>query len=166
MTLPSSTVGASMNVTIIKKNLDGVETWRYSGEVLQRETNRVLLQAQFNRPDVLFHGILLKQGDRFVETFYTDRWYNIFAIYDRDDYQLKGWYCNAAYPAMFEAADKELVISYVDLALDLLVFPDGRQLVLDEDEFAALALPTETQKQAQRAFDELRQLFKTTLPPT
>ena len=29
-------------------------------------------------------------------------------------------------------------IRYVDLALDLLVFPDGRQLVLDEDEFEAL----------------------------
>ncbi len=31
-------------------------------------------------------------------------------------------------------------LSYVDLALDLLVFPDGRQFVLDEDEFLKLDL--------------------------
>jgi predicted RNA-binding protein associated with RNAse of E/G family len=155
-----------MNITILKKNVDGNETWRYSGEVLQYEPTRVVLQAQFNRPDMLFNRILLKQGDRFVETFYTDRWYNIFAIYDRDDAQLKGWYCNVAEPAVIEETPPgELQVSYVDLALDLLVYPDGRQLVLDEDEFIALSLPPETQIQARHALDELSQLFKTTLPP-
>ncbi|MFZ6030768.1 MAG: DUF402 domain-containing protein [Chloroflexota bacterium] len=149
-----------MNVTIIKKDIDGAETWRYSGEVLQRQRNVVRLQAHFNRPDVLLHGILMKQGDRFVETFYADRWYNIFAMYDRDDSRLKGWYCNVSCPAVFEVAGNELVVSYIDLALDLLVFPDGRQWVLDEDEFAVLPLPIETRKQAQRALNQLRQRFK------
>lgn len=155
-----------MNVTILKKDLDGVETWRYSGIVLEKTPNRIVLQAHFNRPDVPFHGILLKQGDRFVETFYTDRWYNIFAIHDRDDDQLKGWYCNVALPAVFgESPLGGLDVSYVDLALDLLVFPDGRQLVLDEEEFDALMLPPGTQKEARQALDELCQLFKATLPP-
>jgi uncharacterized protein len=155
-----------MNVTILKKNLDGIETWRYPGIVLEQTPNRVVLQAHFNRPDVLFHGILLKQGDRFVETFYTDRWYNIFAIYDRDDDEQKGWYCNVAFPAVLaELPQGELEISYIDLALDLLVFPDGRQLVLDEDEFAVLALDEETQQKARRALDELHQLFNEILPP-
>jgi uncharacterized protein len=155
-----------MNVTIIKKNLDGAETWRYSGEVMHYAPSRVQLKAQFNRPNVLFHGILLKQGDRFVETFYTDRWYNIFAIYDRDNDQFKGWYCNIACPAVFEMSGSgELIVSYIDLALDLLVFPDGRQVMLDEDEFIVLALPPKIQNQARRAFDELCQLFKEPLPP-
>ena len=49
-------------------------------------------------------------------------------------------------------------MSYVDLALDLLVYPDGRQLVLDEDEFQALSLDTATHVKAQAALNELQRL--------
>jgi hypothetical protein len=154
-----------MNVTILKKNLADIETWRYTGEVLERHPNRVVLQARFNRPDVPFHGILLKQGDRFVETFYTDRWYNIFVIHDRDDGQLKGWYCNVAFPAVIEESSPgELIVSYMDLALDLLVYPDGRQLILDEDEFDALLMADEVRQLAREALSQLCECFKTTLP--
>ncbi len=44
-------------------------------------------------------------------------------------------------------------IAYIDLALDLLVYPDGRYLILDEDEFEALALPHEQQAKARQALD-------------
>ena len=50
-------------------------------------------------------------------------------------------------------------IRYADLALDLLVFPDGRQLVLDEDEFAGLDLPRILQEQARAGLRELQRLF-------
>lgn len=81
-------------ITISKLNLQGIETWRYTGEILFQDQEKVILQALFNRDDILFHGILLKKGDRFIETFYMERWYNIFEIHDRDDNQLKGWNCN------------------------------------------------------------------------
>ena len=29
--------------------------------------------------------LIVKRGDRFVETYYSARWYNIFEIHDRDD---------------------------------------------------------------------------------
>ena len=51
------------------------------------------------------------------------------------------------------------VLSYVDLALDLLVFPDGRQLVLDEDEFNNLDLNPTDKAQALAALAELQQQF-------
>lgn len=142
-------------ITVLKLNLAGVETWRYTGRVLTRRKNAVVLEARFNRPDTPFHGILLGQGDRFVETFYSDRWYNIFEIHDRQSDRLKGWYCNIGYPA---AITKDTV-SYVDLALDLLVYPDGRQLVLDENEFAALFLSPVDQSQARAALVELQTHF-------
>jgi hypothetical protein len=140
---------------VIKRNLAGEESWRYCGVVLQELPNGVILEAHFNRPDLPFHGILLGQGDRFVETFYNDRWYNIFEMHARADDQLKGWYCNICLPAERQAGS----VSYVDLALDLLVFPDGRQLVLDEDEFTALSLTPEQRKQALAALANLRQRF-------
>ncbi len=51
------------------------------------------------------------------------------------------------------------LIAYVDLALDLLVYPDGRMLVLDEDEFTALELAEWQQKRAIAALDELKSYF-------
>jgi predicted RNA-binding protein associated with RNAse of E/G family len=142
-------------VTVKKLNPAGQETWRYTGRVLERHADRLVLEANFNRDDLPFHEIILRRGDRFVETFYADRWYNVFAIHDRDDGRLKGWYCNISHPA--EIGDG--VVSYIDLALDLLVYPDGRQLVLDEDEFSALALSPELQQQARLALEELQASF-------
>lgn len=143
------------SITVLKLNLDGQETWRYTGRVLEQHADRIVLEAHFNRDDLPFHGILLKCGDRFVETFYTDRWYNVFEIHDRDDDHLKGWYCNISHPAVI--ADGSL--SYIDLALDLLVYPDGHQLVLDEDEFAELELSAEARQHARLALEELQASF-------
>ncbi len=140
---------------VIKRNLEGKETWRYSGEILERWPNGVLLVAYFNRSDLLFHNVLLREGDRFVEVYYTDRWYNIFEIHDKDTDELKAWYCNVAYPARIQDG----TLDYIDLALDLLVYPDGQTLVLDEDEFAALQLNEQDQLQARTALVELQQLF-------
>ena len=99
---------------------------------------------------------VLRQGDRFVETFYTDRWYNIFEIHDLEDDRIKGWYCNVGCPAVREADDR---LSYVDLALDLWVAPDGLQTVLDEAEFIALQLDGETRRAAKAGLEGLKKVF-------
>lgn len=144
-------------MTIQKLNTLGQETWRYTGEILETAKDKLVLQAYFDRQDSLFHGMPLHTNDRFVETYYTDRWYNIFEIHACEDDHLRGWYCNVAHPAVV-AGDH---LSYVDLALDLLVFPNGRQMVLDEDEFDALDLDDTIRQQALAALDELQALFRT-----
>lgn len=145
----------SEQVDVIKLNTRREETWRYSGEVLRRTPEQVLLVAYFNRDDLPFHGITFGRNDRFVEVYYADRWYNIYEIHDRADDHLKGWYCNICRPAEFTDGR----VAYVDLALDLLVYPDGRQLVLDEDEFAALEIDAVTRASARAALDDLRKRF-------
>jgi uncharacterized protein len=142
-------------VTVFKLDLNGREMWRYEGVILEQTANSILLEARFNREDSLFHGIQFRRNDRFVETFYNNRWYNIFEIHDREDDHLKGWYCNVGFPAEF----KNGAVSYRDLALDLLVFPDGRQLVLDEDEFACLELTRQDRRLALIALKELQEMF-------
>ena len=148
-------------ITVLKKNLAGEVTWQYDGTVLRQEPNAVILEALFNRPDMPFMDIVLKENDRFVETFYSDRWYNIFEIYDRDDGRIKGWYCNIGKPAVIEDG----IVSYVDLALDLWVSADGRQTVLDEDEFEALGLDDELKACALAGLQDLKRLFGTKKPP-
>lgn len=144
------------DIAIIKRNIQGDETFRYTGRVLRSGANGILVEAFFNRPDFLFNGMWLNEGDRFVELYFTDRWYNIFEIHERGDDTLKGWYCNVTRPAEIQNGS----ISYIDLALDLLVFPDGSQIVLDEDEFSELDLDASTSQMARNGLEGLKAIFK------
>jgi len=138
-------------VVVIKRDIKNNETWRYTGTVLAQEDHYITVEAYFNRPDMLFQGIYLRQGDRFVETFFTDRWFNVFAIHDYQTGQFKGLYCNISYPAIINNSE----VSYIDLALDVLVFPDGRQLVLDQDEFDELPITQKVKDTAEAALREV-----------
>ncbi len=146
---------AVLRIKVQKKNPAGEVTVEYVGDVLQRDENSVTLEALFTREDMPFMDVIFKNGDRFVEYFYADRWYNIFKIHDRDNGKVKGWYCNIGKPAEI----KDNVVSYVDLALDLWVSADGKQTVLDEDEFEELALSKELSAAALKGLDELKALF-------
>lgn len=146
----------SETIRVLKRNLDGDVMWQYTGRILRRESNAVVLEAFFDRPDFPFMDVVLKKDDRFIETFYTDRWYNIFEIHDRDNGKIKGWYCNIGRPAAMAPGE----ISYVDLALDLWVAADGKQTILDRDEFEALSLSKEERRQALSALKELQALFR------
>ncbi len=146
---------------ILKKNLADEVTWQYEGTELSRDENSITIEALFNRDDMPFQEIVLKRNDRFVETFYTDKWYNIFEIYDRDDGKLKGWYCNITKPAVIEDDS----VSFVDLALDLWVSANGKQTVLDEDELAELNLDDELKRKVYDGLQELQVAFKTKNPP-
>lgn len=138
-------------IVVHKLNEMGLSVWRYEGQILETTPTSVTLEARFDREKVEFHGITLENGDRFVETFHTDLWYNTFAIFDADDNHFKGWYCNITRPARIESGH----IYADDLALDLLVYPDGRWLVLDEDEFDQLTLTQEDRECARDALHSL-----------
>jgi hypothetical protein len=149
-------------VKVQKKNPAGEVTYEYEGVLLSRDEHSITLEALFDRADMPFMDVVFKSGDRFVEYYYTDRWYNIFVIHDREDGRVKGWYCNIGKPAVIEDG----VVSYVDLALDLWVSTDGKQTILDEDEFEALALNEELRTAALQGLEELKQLFLKDKPPT
>ena len=148
-------------INILKRNARGEVTLQYIGRVLERGADFARLEARFNHDDIPVMGVVLKRDDRFVETYYIARWYNVFEIHDRDDDHLKGWYCNLARPAIWESPD---TLSYVDLALDLWVAADGTQTVLDEDEFDALGLDDATQAQVLGALDELKERMNALSP--
>lgn len=135
--------------------------YEYEGDELRRDETSIVLEALFTRDDMPFQDVTFKKGDRFVEYYYSDHWYNIFAIYDRDDGALKGWYCNIGKPAVIEDG----IVSYIDLALDLWVSANGTQFVLDEDEFDALALSDDLRKSALNGLDDLKQVFLNNKPP-
>jgi len=150
-----------MKIKVQKKDPNGEVTYEYEGVLLNRDENSITLEALFDREDRPFMDVVFKTGDRFIEHYYTDRWYNVFEVQDRDDEKIKGWYCNVGKPAVIEDG----ILSYVDLALDLWVSIDGKQTVLDEDEFEALELNEELKAGALKGLDELKHLFESNKPP-
>jgi len=158
---PDAFRGAAPRIKVQKKNATGEVVYEYEGILLSRDENSITLEAWFDRADMPFMDVVFKTGDRFVEYYYTDRWYNIFVVHDHENGKVKGWYCNIGRPAVIEDG----TVSYVDLALDLWVSADGRQTVLDEDEFEELELNEELKTGALKGLDELKRLFLNDKPP-
>lgn len=149
-------------ITVVKNDHAGREVLRYTGRVLARDGLAwVELEARFNRPDVVKPYHTFRLGDRFIEWHYSDRWYNLLEMHDRDDDRLTGWYCNVTRPAVITPD----LITADDLALDVFVAPEGTIRVLDEDEFAALPLDESTRTHALHALDSIKRLIETRRPP-
>jgi uncharacterized protein len=138
-------------ITVIKNDHTGREVWRYEGVTVQRRLQHVVLEAIFNRDDMDLGYTVFRRGDRFVEWFYADRWYNVFEIHDRDDDHIKGWYCNFTRPAHLTDGRVEAD----DLALDLWVGQDHTKQILDRDEFDSLPIPDSDRRQVELALQTL-----------
>jgi uncharacterized protein len=134
-------------ITIYKLDENGRPIWHYAGRLIERTDHSVCIEAFFERDDVDLGFVVFARGDRFVEYFYSDRWYNVFAVYDGENGRRKGWYINVCRPAELG----ETAVHYQDLALDLWVEPDGRARLMDEEEYAALNLSVEDDAHCQAA---------------
>ena len=159
---PDASRGAVQRIKVQKKSPAGEVMYEYEGVLLRRDDHSIVLEALFDRVDMPFMDVVFRMGDRFVEYYYTDRWYNIFIIHDGLNGNIKGWYCNIGKPAVFEDG----IVWYIDLALDLWVSASGEQTVLDEDEFEALGLEEELRAGALKGLEELKQLFLNDKPPS
>ena len=132
-------------ITVVKLSPRGETKIQYQGEVVEYLSHGVIIQAYWSHPTKNLGYVSFEPGDRFIEYYYTDRWYNIFDIASTQGVR-KGWYCNIAEPAiLFE--DR---IEQVDLLLDVWVSPKGETLILDEDEFASDPMLSEEQRKGAR----------------
>jgi hypothetical protein len=147
-------MGIGQDIVVRKLRPDRSEVFRWSGRVLERARQSVVIVARFNGPPGIRVGdITLERGDVFVEFYYADRWYNVYQVFSTAGV-FKGWYCNVSEPLeRLDGAE----LAYVDLVLDVVVHPAGDHLVLDEDEFAELvpSLPPEVAAAAQAGLREL-----------
>ncbi len=138
-------------ITVYKHDEKGREVWSYPASLLKRGENCLQVEAYFDRDYVDLGPAVLERGDRFVETFYSDRWYNVFSVYSVADGSHKGWYCNVTRPAHID----DHSVRSDDLALDVWVTAQGDVTVMDEDEFAELELPDSERRRARRALQEI-----------
>lgn len=108
------------------------------------------LLAADHRHIVLTHEAFPSQplhvdGEEVMGSGYTAVWflfqgepYDVARFY-RPDGTWTGYYADVLEPVHWDGADPRTLQPLVDLFLDLWVTPEGRRLVLDEDEFGAAA---------------------------
>jgi len=144
------------SIKIIKQDYLGRDVWQYSGTLVEVNETKIVIEAYFDREDTPVDKMVIRQGDKFIETYYSNQWFNIYEIQDQRSGNIKAWYCNISYPA-------EILVDSVvfrDLVLDLLVYPDGAQVVLDMDEFEALSVTGDLRQQALQALEQLQDNFR------
>ncbi|MEG0314350.1 MAG: DUF402 domain-containing protein [Erysipelotrichaceae bacterium] len=61
--------------------------------------------------------------------FYPDKWFNVICMIRKTGIY---YYCNLASPSLYDGE----AIKNIDYDLDIKVFPNGKTLILDEDEYA------------------------------
>jgi uncharacterized protein len=149
------------HVVVQKLDVRGRCVVSYDAVVEEILPSGVLLAACWTRPTLSLGYTTFETGDRFREWFFTDLWYNIFAIASSTG-RHKGWYCNIAEPARIQ----EHTVSSRDLLLDLWVDSDYSMKVLDEGEFTSdRYLAPEDRARAVEGLRELRLRVESKLSP-
>ncbi len=148
-------------ITVTKLNPLGEVKIQYQGEVVECLSHGVVIHAYWKHPTKDLGYTRFEPGDRFIEYYYTNRWFNIFDISTAEGTR-KGWYCNIAEPALIHDDH----IEQVDLLLDVWVDPKGTTLLLDEDEFETdTTLDEEQRKGARQGLHDLLQMIAAQTEP-
>lgn len=127
-------------------------------ELIEQVDPLILLLGEFDR-DVEHPGLgSIRQGTISYEYFWLDRWYNVFRFHEPDG-EFRNYYCNVAMPPTF--ADN--VLDYVDLDLDVLVWPNKKCEVVDRDDFERNALkynyPNKVRERAEASIEEILRMI-------
>lgn len=150
---------AERQITINSRKYDGHIRRTWPGGLISESEDRLVVVGRF-REDVQHDDLgLIKQGTVSFEHFWLDRCYNIFRFHEPDG-RLRNYYCNITMPPTF--ADD--VIDYVDLDLDVIVWPEKGYEVLDRDDLEKNAIkygyPEEVVAKAERSLAELINLIE------
>ncbi len=125
-------------VRIIKLRPDGSEAATYDAVELPGpfpEDWRAF-RAEWTLGRIVAGGLVFETGDHLHEYFSPTAWFDAFALFSPGG-ELKGWYANVTWPTTFEEGPDGETVVWQDLYVDLIGFPDGQYLILDEDELEA-----------------------------
>ncbi len=122
-------------ITVNSRKYDQSIRRSWQCELLERNGSMLLFRGVFD--DSVSHPDLgeIKRGTISYEYYWLDRWYNIFRFHEPDG-TLSKYYCNINMPPVFENG----VLDYIDLDLDVVVWPGSNYMILDEVEYKENAI--------------------------
>ncbi len=160
MNRSSFTAAAGREITVNSRKYDGNIRRSWQAGMVSHTEEMIVAVGRFEF--AVDHSDMghLAAGTISFEHFWFDRWYNIFRFHERDG-SLMAWYCNIAMPATY--ADG--VVDFIDLDIDVVVWPDLSHEVLDLDDFAEnsqkYGYPPDVIRNSNRSVDEIIELIKT-----
>ena len=117
-------------ITVISREYDLSIRRTWKAKLVKDESPLVELVGEFDR-DVEHPNLgFVERGTLSHEYYWLDRWYNVFRFLTPTG-ELRNYYCNINLPPNFENG----VLDYVDLDIDVLLWPDGRCEELDRKDF-------------------------------
>ncbi len=159
-----SAASGEASVTVNSRKYDGTVSRTWTAEILEFSDSLLVLRGEFDR-DVRHDDLgLIRKGTVSIEYFPIGKWFSVFQFHEADS-RFRNFYCNINMPPKFAGG----ALDYVDLDIDVVIWPDGRQEILDRDEFeknaALLAYPEDVIKNAEAALaDLLRSIEKGEFP--
>ncbi len=121
---------SSKLVTVNSLNFDRTVRRSWTCKLIEHIDERIVLLGGFSH-DVRHTDLgLIRKGTVSREYFWLDRWYNIF-VFSEPEGVFRNIYCNINLPPTYASN----LLEYVDLDIDLLVWPDGSYQLLDQAEF-------------------------------
>ncbi|MEQ1606706.1 MAG: DUF402 domain-containing protein [Pyrinomonadaceae bacterium] len=146
-------------VTINSRKFDGSIRRSWNCGLIGTKANSLVFVGVFDLD--VFHPDLgeIKRGTISYEYYWLDRWYNIFCFHEPDG-TFRNYYCNVNMPPVFTGG----VLDYVDLDIDVVIWPDLSFKILDEAEFEQHAIkfgyPDDVRKNTASALAEVLDLIR------
>lgn len=147
------------SVTINSRKFDRTihRTWQAN---LESESESLLtFIGEFDEEVRHPHLGIIRRGTISHEYYWLDRWYSVFRFHEPGG-DLRNFYCNVNMPPTFENG----VLDYVDLDIDVLVWPDFTYEILDRDDFERNAIKylysNELIEQAEASLEQLIALIE------
>ena len=118
-------------ITVNSRKYDLTIRRSWQCELISLEDQQLVLKGVFVTE--VLHPELgrIETGTISHEFFWFDRWFNIFR-FEQPNGTLRNYYGNICMPPTFNGN----TLDYVDLDIDIVVWPDRSRQILDKEEFA------------------------------
>ena len=117
-------------ITVNSRKIDGAIRRSWTCELVERSDSLLVFVGTFESD--VSHPELghIKAGTVSYEYYWLDRWYSIFRFHEPSG-SLRNFYCNVN----MEPGFSDGVLDYIDLDIDVVVWPDFTYKVLDRDDY-------------------------------
>ena len=117
-------------VTVNSLAFDGTVRRSWQCELIEHNDPLLVFVGTFDREVKHADLGVIEKGTISYEYYWLDRWYNIFRFHEAAG-ALRNYYCNINIPPTFVGNE----LNYIDLDIDIVVWPDMSYQTLDRDEF-------------------------------
>lgn len=149
--------------TINSRSYDGALKRSWTCDLVESRPNSIELHGSFAEPIVHPNLGTVEAGTVSKEKFYFDRWYNYF-VFENKAGILRNYYINICLPPEIGYR----TIDYVDLDIDIVLWPNGEISTLDMDEFESNAVkfgyPDEIREGALKTMETLQEILNDRYP--